>query len=182
LYAHGPELLSEGQIDAYGKESELIAYDVLSSDRLAMRRRMGGAVAEFFRLSGGEYARPGICSAGLEIKRISISQTEYITLIKEWEWARYFRERHPRVGYLMACITDEAFAGGFQRTIANAATIDAHGGRRRVRFPVLLDRADVKQLECKLGYRRTACRRIRASRPPLTLNVTNKLNVQKKER
>ncbi len=28
--------------------------------------------------------------------------------VTQCEWARYFRERHPLVGYLMACSTDEA--------------------------------------------------------------------------
>jgi predicted hydrocarbon binding protein len=117
LYAHGPALLSEALIDDYGKEGELIAYDVLSAARQAMGKRMGGTVADFIRLSAEEFDKPGIYSAGLEIERISISPTEYITRIKECEWARYFQQKHPRVGYLMACSTDEAFARGFNESL-----------------------------------------------------------------
>ena len=36
------------------------------------------------------------------------SDREAVTYVWECEWARYFQERHPRVGYLMACSTDEA--------------------------------------------------------------------------
>lgn len=33
------------------------------------------------------------------------------------EWARYFQERHPRVGYLMACSTDETAYRAFNPSL-----------------------------------------------------------------
>ena len=117
LYAHGIALLAEALIDGYGKQGELIAYDVLSAGRRASGKRMGGAVADFIRLCDEESETPDIFSAGLEFEKTSISPTEHITRVTECEWARYFREKHPRVGYLVACSTDEAFARGFNESL-----------------------------------------------------------------
>jgi len=117
LYAHGLALLSETLIDSYGKQGELIAYDVLSDGRFAMGKRMGGTVSDFIKQSDEEFDKPGIYSAGLEAERIRISSTECITRVRQCEWARYFREKHPRVGYLIACSTDEAFARGFNEQL-----------------------------------------------------------------
>jgi len=88
LYAHGLALLSEALIECFGKQGELIAYDILHSGRFAMGKRM-----------------------------VNTSHDEYIIRVKECEWARYFRERHPQVGYLMACSTDEAFVRGFNSSL-----------------------------------------------------------------
>ncbi|MCK4409977.1 MAG: L-2-amino-thiazoline-4-carboxylic acid hydrolase [Candidatus Eisenbacteria sp.] len=117
LYAHGLALLSESLIDRYGKQGELIAYDVLSSGRSALGRRMGGSVAGFMRESEEVFHEPGIYSAGLDVESISVSPTEHVSRVKRCEWARYFRERHPRVGYLVACSTDEAFGRGYNESL-----------------------------------------------------------------
>ena len=47
-------------------------------------------------------------SATLTTEVISTSNREIVMHVKECEWARYFRENHPTVGYLMSCSTDEA--------------------------------------------------------------------------
>jgi len=117
LYAHGLALLSEALIECFGKQGELIAYDILHSGRFAMGKRMGGTVAEYIQQSDEELQKPGIFSAGLEVERVNTSHDEYIIRVKECEWARYFRERHPQVGYLMACSTDEAFVRGFNSSL-----------------------------------------------------------------
>jgi hypothetical protein len=117
LFAHGMALLSEALIDSYGKQGELIAYDVLHAQRFAMGQRMGGSVADFIRFVDGESETPDMFSAGLEIEKTKVSPTEHVTLVKECEWARYFRERHPGVGYLVACSTDEVFALGFHESL-----------------------------------------------------------------
>jgi hypothetical protein len=117
LYLHGIALLSEALIDRYEKQGELIVYDVLYAQRYAMGRRMGSSAADFFRFVEGESETPDIFSAGLEVEKVKVSPSEHITLVKECEWARYFRERHPRVGYLVACSTDEPFARGFHESL-----------------------------------------------------------------
>ena len=47
-------------------------------------------------------------TAGLEAELVSANDTEVLTHTKECEWVRYYRDRHPRVGYLMCCSTDAA--------------------------------------------------------------------------
>jgi hypothetical protein len=47
-------------------------------------------------------------SAGLEVEFVRASETEVVTRVIECEWARYYRERHPRVGYMLACALDNA--------------------------------------------------------------------------
>jgi hypothetical protein len=117
LSLHGLALISETLIARYGKQGELIAYDALHAQRSAMGQRMGGSVADFIRFVDRESETPDMFSAGLEIERVKVSPSEHLTLVKECEWARYFRERHPGVGYLVACSTDEAFARGFHESL-----------------------------------------------------------------
>src|SRR5690606_37543396 len=53
-------------------------------------------------------SRPDMFTAGLEVELVRASDTEVVTRVTECEWARYFRERHPSVGYLLACSLDNA--------------------------------------------------------------------------
>lgn len=117
LYAPGLALISETLIDRFGKQGELIAYDILRAGRSDMGKRMGGTVEDYFRQSDEEMDKPGIYSAGLEIEKVSSSNNESVIRIKECEWARYFKERHPSVGYLIACSTDEAFIRSFNPSL-----------------------------------------------------------------
>ncbi|HOC42669.1 MAG TPA: L-2-amino-thiazoline-4-carboxylic acid hydrolase [Thermoanaerobaculales bacterium] len=39
---------------------------------------------------------------------VRASDSEVVLHIRACEWARYFRERHFSVGYLVACSTDDA--------------------------------------------------------------------------
>jgi len=117
LYAHGMALISETLIDRFGKQGELIAYDILHAGRSDLGKRMGGTVEEYFRQSDEELDTPGVYSAGLEIEKVSSSDNESVMRVKECEWARYFRERHPGVGFLVACSTDEAYVRGFNPSL-----------------------------------------------------------------
>jgi hypothetical protein len=58
-----------------------------------------------------------IFTAGLDIERIRTSEKEAVVHVKECEWARYFQERHPQCGYLMACSTDEAACRAFNKNL-----------------------------------------------------------------
>jgi hypothetical protein len=117
LYMHGIALLAEVLLDELGKQGELIAYDILSAGRSGMARRMGGTVEDYIQQMEGSFEEPGVYSAGLEVETEIVSPREHITRVKECEWARYFLERHPRVGYLVACSTDEAFGRGFNESL-----------------------------------------------------------------
>jgi hypothetical protein len=117
VYMHGMALLTEVLLDELGKQGELIVYDVISTGRAGMARRKGGSFQDFVRESEEDFEKPGMYSAGLEVEREVISPREYINRVTECEWARYFRERHPGVGYLLACSTDEAGARGFNEFI-----------------------------------------------------------------
>ena len=117
VYAHGIALLAEALVARYGKQGELIAYDILSAGRTAMGQRIGGPAAKFFDMIDEESDEPDIYSAGLEAETVTVSATEHVSRVTECEWARYFREKHPTVGYLVACSTDEAFARGFSESL-----------------------------------------------------------------
>jgi hypothetical protein len=117
LYAHGLSLISEVLIERFGKQGEFIAYDILRTGRSDMGKRIGGTVEDYFKQSDEETRKPDIYSAGLEIEKISASDTESVIRIRECEWARYFKERHSNVGYLMACSTDEAFIEGVNKSL-----------------------------------------------------------------
>ena len=107
LSLDGVALLTESLVQYHGKQGELIAYDVIREER---RKREGGkkkGVVEFISDFTTELKEADIFTAGLEKEILHISEREIGLHIKECEWARYFQERHPQVGYLVACSTDE---------------------------------------------------------------------------
>lgn len=99
--------LAEALIEKYGIQGELIVYDLVVEERLDSGRGEKGSVEEFIESNISVPDSPNLFTAGLEIEVISKSAREAVTYVRECEWARYFRERHPRVGYLMACSSDE---------------------------------------------------------------------------
>ena len=99
--------LAEAIIEAYGKQGEFIVYDLVVADRLADSEGQKGTVKEFIANFMSKPDTPNLFTAGLEIQQINQTRTELVINVLECEWARYFRERHPQVGYLMACSTDE---------------------------------------------------------------------------
>lgn len=111
LLKEGFALLAEFLLDRYGKSGELMVYDILIEevDQAGFRPI---TVEEFVSQRRERFTRtPDILdmhSAGLEVELISSSETEIVTHVKECEWARFYRERHPRVGYLLSCSRDDA--------------------------------------------------------------------------
>jgi len=144
LYAHGLALMSEVLIDRFGKQGELIAYDVLHAGRSDLGKRVGGTVEDYFRQSDEDLDKPGIYSAGLEIEKVNSSDNESVIRVKECEWARYFKERHPGVGYLVACSTDEAYIRGFNPSLRmqRTSTLMEGGQFCDFRFYVIEDIPD----------------------------------------
>ena len=49
-----------------------------------------------------------IYTTGVEETLVRATEEEVVLHVEACEWARYFRAYHPRVGYLLACSTDEA--------------------------------------------------------------------------
>lgn len=112
LRLDGVARLAGAMTSHLGKEGELVAYD------LCRDRSIAGAVAQGRNRPAAEVLKEWadlprateatIFSAGLEVELVKESDTEVILHVTACEWARYFRERHPSVGYLVACSTDEA--------------------------------------------------------------------------
>jgi hypothetical protein len=120
LFRDGLALLAETLIHRHGKQGEFIAYDAMLAE-LAVAEIPALAVADFManrqaRFSSGP-DEADMFTAGLEVEFIRGSEDEVVTLVRECEWARYFRERHPRVGYLLACGLDNAMYGAFNERI-----------------------------------------------------------------
>jgi len=97
-----------GQLIAqHGKQGELIVYDLMTASRLAANKGVTGSVEAFIADFIAEPQTPNLFSAGLDFQVVRSSAREALVHVRACEWARYFRERHPQVGYLMACSTDE---------------------------------------------------------------------------
>lgn len=99
--------LAETLMDRFGKEGELIVYDLIRDGRLIACAGETGNVREFIEDFISKPDPESLYAAALETEVIHVSENEAIVNIKECEWARFFRECHLRVGYLMACSTDE---------------------------------------------------------------------------
>lgn len=106
LSFHGLALLIEALIDRHGKQGELIAYDALSQ-WVVSHRGAGMGAEEFlaaFKVPFDPATRQG---AGLEYTLVRATADEVVLHIRACAWAQYYREHHPRVGYLLACSMDE---------------------------------------------------------------------------
>jgi hypothetical protein len=112
LRLDGMARLATAMASQLGKEGELLAYDFCRDSRVARAAAAGGnrAADEVLKEWADEEpsTAPTIFSAGLDDVLIRASDTEVILHVTACEWARYFRERHPSVGYLVACSTDDA--------------------------------------------------------------------------
>jgi len=102
----GLACFAEALIDRYGKQDEFIIYDLMKEERLASSQGYPGSVEDFIKNFTSEVKTPNLFTAGLEMEVISKSEREAFMVVRECEWARYYQERHPRVGHLMACSTD----------------------------------------------------------------------------
>jgi len=104
-------------IRLYGKQGELIAYDVLREQSVIFGGGKTGSITEFISDFVAEAEVPNLFTAGLRIEMVRASEQEVLLAVKECEWARYFLERHPQVGYLMACSTDEVAYRAFNKDL-----------------------------------------------------------------
>jgi len=111
LLKEGFALLADSLIGRYGKLGELMVYDILTEE-IHQAGFKPITVKEFISQRRERFTgTPDVLdmhSAGLEVELISSSDTEIVTHVRECEWARFYRERHPRVGYLLSCSRDDA--------------------------------------------------------------------------
>lgn len=113
----GFALLTKALIRFHGKQGELIAYDLQRDGRIRAGGGITGSVSEFIADFTSEPEEANIFTAGLEGDSVHISEQEIVTHIKECEWARYFQDRHPQVGYMIACSTDEVAYKSFNEKL-----------------------------------------------------------------
>jgi hypothetical protein len=120
LFCDARAHLAEALLDHYGKQGELIAYDAMLEEwpggpepRTSVKNFMSNRAARF----SAPPDEPDMFSAGLEVELVHASETEVVTRVTECEWARYYRERHPRVGYMLACSVDNAAYRSFNERI-----------------------------------------------------------------
>ncbi len=120
LFCDARAHLAEALLDRYGKQGELIAYDAMLEE-WPRGPEPRGSVEEFMSRRAARFSappdEPDMFSAGLEVEFIRASETEVVTRVLECEWARYYRERHPWVGYLLACSVDNAAYRSFNDRI-----------------------------------------------------------------
>lgn len=117
LRFNGLALLAEALIETYGKQGELIVYDMQIESRLAAEGGGRGSVEQFIAYFTAAEESPSLFSAGLVSEVVSANTREARLHVHQCEWARYFQERHPQVGYLMACSSDEAAYKAFNANI-----------------------------------------------------------------
>lgn len=109
--------LAETLIEKYGKQGEFIVYDRMVAERLTAAKSKTGSVAEFMENFTAESSRPSLFTAGLQTELVRKTDREAVLWVRQCAWARYFNERHPRVGYLMACSRDEVAYQAFNRSL-----------------------------------------------------------------
>ena len=110
LRIDGIARLSETMITILGKQGELAIYDIIRARRAAQAasEREGAAeVIKEYADSVGSKERD-VYTAGLDEELVKVTKTEVVSRVKGCEWARYCTERHPTVGYMIACSTDDA--------------------------------------------------------------------------
>jgi hypothetical protein len=111
LLKEGFALLAQALVDSYGKAGEFIVHDILLEE-IQQTGLRPLTVKEFISQRRKRFRKAteihDMHSAGLEVEVISSSGDEIITHVQECEWARFYRERHPRVGYLLSCSCDDA--------------------------------------------------------------------------
>jgi hypothetical protein len=130
LFFEGRSRLAEALIALHGKQGELIAYDAMLL-RVAARPGPEVEPAEFLAQFVAVPEEPTIFTAGLDLEIVRASEMEVVTHVHGCEWARYFRARHPSVGYLMACSLDEAvYRAAHPALRLQRTTTQMEGGER----------------------------------------------------
>ena len=104
--------------------------------RLASGHGETGSVEKFIEDFTAEEETPSLFTAGLQYEVISKTKREAVLYVRECEWARYFQERHPNVGYLMACSTDEVSYKAFNSSLRMQRTSTLMEGSEMCDFKI----------------------------------------------
>ncbi len=118
LFNHPKALLAETAITALGKQGELMIYDI-EKDRQASHPRKSSSFAQFCSQCKVLLQSTEVnwlnCLIDAEI--IRETDTEIVFNVSQCECARYFRDHHPTVGYLLNCSLDESDAKAYNKNI-----------------------------------------------------------------
>ncbi len=100
--------IAEEAIARYGKAGEFVIYDALLGETAGWSKI---SADEFMRQRLARYQTtpdtPTAFSTGLDIDLVRGDEREIVAHVTRCEWARYYRDRHPSVGYLLACSLDD---------------------------------------------------------------------------
>ena len=111
LFRDGLARIAEQMLARYGKAGELIVYDAVLEEWTAKPKKKM-EVADYLRQRAERFSEEpeeaDMHTAGLQVELLRATDGEVITRVTECEWARYYRDHHPNVGYLMACSADNA--------------------------------------------------------------------------
>jgi L-2-amino-thiazoline-4-carboxylic acid hydrolase len=109
LTKEGPALIVESLMKHFKKEGELIAYDFIHEARFKGAKANPISTEQLISslVSITTSEKPNLMTCALKVDVISSTDKSVILHIKECAWAKYFRDNHPEVGYLMSCSTDE---------------------------------------------------------------------------
>jgi hypothetical protein len=137
LFRGGLSMLAESLIDLHGKQGGYIAYDAMLYPIIWQCRPQMDA-AEFLGTFRTKPAPSTMYGAGLALDILQPSDDEVLIQITECEWARYYREHHPRVGYLMACSMDYASYRAIHPQVRTQRTTTLMEGGERYDFRIYI--------------------------------------------
>ena len=118
LFSHPVALLAENAINILGKQGELMIYDIVKERRASHPRKpcsfteYCGQFKSLLQSADGNWLN---CLIDAEI--IKETDTEIIFHVTQCDCARYFKDHHPTVGYLIGCSTDESDAKLYNKNI-----------------------------------------------------------------
>lgn len=142
LRLDGIARLATAMTEVLGKEGELLAYDFCRADRVAKEvsnpniREASTVLKEWAGMAKEQ--EQSMFTAGLDLKLIREFDTEVVLHVIACEWARYFLERHPSVGYLVACSSDEASLKAANESLSLQRTSTIMEGAKLCDFRVYL--------------------------------------------
>ncbi len=100
--------IAERAMAQYGKAAEFMIYDALLTEASGWSKI---SATDFMQQRLARYQTapeiPNAFSAGLDVTLVRGDESEILAHVTQCEWARYYQERHPAVGYLLACSLDD---------------------------------------------------------------------------
>jgi hypothetical protein len=118
LVDHSIALLAETTINKLGKQGELIIYDIVK-EQMASRSRKPCSFTEYCGQCTSllQSAEGNWLNCLIDAEIIKETDTELIFHVTQCDCARYFKDHHPTVGYLITCSTDESDAKLYNKNI-----------------------------------------------------------------